>query len=219
MSKGIQISDHFFLLVFPKASENLKSLDIGRQEVGAKRRLNGVNKRRRKKLIFFCCGNLRSFFSKNVQIWDHLFPLLFTKDFESLKNVDIQLWEVGATRRFNGTSEVNKWKIILKKHFSPQRFKTMFWAKMFKSETTSCHYFSPKDSESLKILDFGKWGTKTFKRYLKSEQTDRRTHGHIDRHTDTQADIPTYRKHRPRGHFHPLNFLERLPFTKSQKVT
>ena len=28
-----------------------------------------------------------------------------------------------------------------------------FPTKMFKSETTSFHYFSPKDSESLKILD------------------------------------------------------------------
>ena len=31
-------------LLFPKESENLKSLDIGLREVGAKRRLNGVNK-------------------------------------------------------------------------------------------------------------------------------------------------------------------------------
>ena len=44
MSKSFQIWDHFFSLLFPKDSENLKSLDIGLREVGAKRRLNGVNK-------------------------------------------------------------------------------------------------------------------------------------------------------------------------------
>ena len=37
----------------------------------------------------------------------------------------------------------------------------------------------------------GSWGKKTFKQYLESEHTNRRT--------DTQTDISTYRKHRPRG--------------------
>ena len=45
--------------------------------------------------------------NKNVQIWDHLFPLLFPKDSKSLKNLDIQLREMGAKRRFNVTSKVN----------------------------------------------------------------------------------------------------------------
>ena len=44
MSKSFTIRDHFLPLLIPKDSENLKSLDIGLQEVGAKRRLNGVNK-------------------------------------------------------------------------------------------------------------------------------------------------------------------------------
>ena len=38
---------------------------------------------------------------------DHFFPLLFPKDFESLKILDIRLREVGAKRRLNGTSKVN----------------------------------------------------------------------------------------------------------------
>ena len=37
-----------------------------------------------------------------------LFPLLFPKDSESLKNLDIQLWEVGSKRRLNGTTKVNR---------------------------------------------------------------------------------------------------------------
>ena len=36
--------DHFFPFLFPKDLENLKSLDIGLGEVGAKRRINRVNK-------------------------------------------------------------------------------------------------------------------------------------------------------------------------------
>ena len=45
---------------------------------------------------------------KNVQIWDHFFPLLFPKDSESLKILDIRLREVGAKRPLNGTSKVNR---------------------------------------------------------------------------------------------------------------
>ena len=44
MSKSFQIWDHFFLLLFPKDSKNLKSLDIGRREVQAKIPLNWVRK-------------------------------------------------------------------------------------------------------------------------------------------------------------------------------
>ena len=44
MRKSFQIGDPFFPLLFPKDSENLKSWDIGLQEVGTKRHLNGENK-------------------------------------------------------------------------------------------------------------------------------------------------------------------------------
>ena len=39
---------------------------------------------------------------------DHFFPLLFPKDFKSLKIFDIQLREVGAKRPLTGTSKVNR---------------------------------------------------------------------------------------------------------------
>ena len=39
---------------------------------------------------------------------DHFFPLLFPKDSKSLKIFDIRLREVGAKRRLNGTSKVNR---------------------------------------------------------------------------------------------------------------
>ena len=39
---------------------------------------------------------------------DYFFPLLFPKDSESLKILDIRLQEVGAKRPLNGTSKVNR---------------------------------------------------------------------------------------------------------------
>ena len=50
-------------------------------------------------------------------------------------------------------------------------------------------------SKNIGHLISGSGGKKTFKWYLKSEQTDRRT----DRRTDRQTNIATYRKHRPKG--------------------
>ena len=146
MRKSIQIWDHFIPLVFPRDSENITSLDIGLREVGAKRRLNGVNKGKKiRKKNFFCCGNFRPFLSKNVQIWDQFFPKLFPKDSESLKSLYIQLQEVGAKRGLNGTSKVNKWrrKKSVKTFFNAVIL-DHFWTKMFKSETISFQYFSPR---------------------------------------------------------------------------
>ena len=44
ISKSFQVSDHFLALLFQKDSESLKFLDMGFQELGAKRRLNGASK-------------------------------------------------------------------------------------------------------------------------------------------------------------------------------
>ena len=53
-------------------------------------------------------GDFRPFPNKNVQMLDHFFPLLFPKDSESLKILDIRLWEVGEKRPLNGTFKVNR---------------------------------------------------------------------------------------------------------------
>ena len=53
-------------------------------------------------------GNFRPLSNKNVQMLDPFFPLLFPKDSESLKILDIRLREVGAKRPLNGTSKVNR---------------------------------------------------------------------------------------------------------------
>ena len=51
MSKSFQIWDHFFLLLFPKDSENLKSLHIGLWKMGAKIPLKGVRNTNTKTIL------------------------------------------------------------------------------------------------------------------------------------------------------------------------
>ena len=58
--------------------------------------------------FFFLRGNFKPLPNKNVHIWDLFVSLLFPKDSESLKILDIWLWEVGAKRRLNCTSKVNR---------------------------------------------------------------------------------------------------------------
>jgi hypothetical protein len=67
-----------------------------------------VDQENQQKKTFFLCGNFRPLPNKNVQMLDHFFPLLFPKDSESLKILDIRLQEVGAKRPLNGTSKVKK---------------------------------------------------------------------------------------------------------------
>ena len=106
-NKNIQMLDLFLPLLFPKNSESLKILDIQLWEVGAERRLKKTENQRRPKKVkkknFFLRGNFRQFSNKNVHISDHFFPLLFSKDFESLKILDIRLREVGAKRPLKKT--------------------------------------------------------------------------------------------------------------------
>ena len=58
------------------------------------------------KTNFALQGNFTPFISKSFQIWDQFSQLLLPKD-SSQNILDIQLREVGAKRRLNGTSKVN----------------------------------------------------------------------------------------------------------------
>ena len=49
-------------------------------------------------------------------MWDHFFLLLFPKDSESLKMLDIRLREVGAKRRLNGTSKSEQTHRLTHRH-------------------------------------------------------------------------------------------------------
>ena len=57
------------------------------------------------KKILFLRGDFRPLPNKNVQMWDQFFPLLFPKDSEPLKILDIWLREVGAKIPLIGTSK------------------------------------------------------------------------------------------------------------------
>ena len=62
-------------------------------------------------------GNFRPLTNKNVQSLDHFFPLLFPKDSESLKILDIGLREVGAKRPLKKTENRRRTKKEKKKTF------------------------------------------------------------------------------------------------------
>jgi hypothetical protein len=66
----------------------------------------------------FLRGDFRPLQNKNVQMLDHFFPLLFPKDSESLKILDIRLQEVGAKRPLKKTKKKpRRLKKMKKKNF------------------------------------------------------------------------------------------------------
>ena len=104
--------------------------------------IGGWTKAKSAKKNFFLRGGFRPLPNKNVLMLDHCFPLLFPKDSESLTILDIKLREVGEKRPLNGTSKVKK--VREKKTFFCAVIFDNFQTKMFISETTICHYFSPR---------------------------------------------------------------------------
>ena len=88
-----QIWDHFFPVLFPQGFQKYKKFGhytLGRGGKNTFIRSEQMKKNPEKK-TFFCRGNFRPILSKTVQIWDHFFPLLFPKDYEYLKSLDIGL--------------------------------------------------------------------------------------------------------------------------------
>ena len=89
--------------------ESLKILDIPLREVGAKRPLNGTSKVKKvKKKKLFLARRFRTIFKQKCSYMRPILSILFPKDSESLKILDIRRWEVGAKRPLNGTSKVNR---------------------------------------------------------------------------------------------------------------
>ena len=56
----------------------------------------------------FLHSNFTPFIRKIFQIWDHFFPLLFAKDSQSVKCLEIWFREMGAKRGIKSTSKVNR---------------------------------------------------------------------------------------------------------------
>ena len=65
--------------------------------------IGGWTKAKSAKKNFFLRRDFRPLPNKNVQMLDHFFLLIFPKDSESLKILDIQLQEVGAKRPLKKT--------------------------------------------------------------------------------------------------------------------
>ena len=100
-------------------------------------------------------------------------------------------WIVGEKRPLNGVRNTNTCSV---RQNAPKNLPFFcssilhpWLAKVFKSKTTSFHYF-PQGFQIFKIFGhptLGSGDKKTFNRYLKSEQTNRQT----DKHTDGQIDL------------------------------
>ena len=61
--------------------------------------IGGSTKAKSAKKNIFSCGDFRPLRKKKCSMLNHFFPLLFPKDSESLKILDIRLREVGAKDR------------------------------------------------------------------------------------------------------------------------
>ena len=79
--------------------------------------IGGWTKAKSAKKKLFLRGNFRPLPFKNVQMLDHFFPLLFPKDSESLKILDIRLWEVGAKKPLKKTENQRRPKKSEEKNF------------------------------------------------------------------------------------------------------
>ena len=131
ISKRFHIWDHFFPIFFSKDSENLKSFDIGLQEVGAKRCLKRMNKWRRKK---YAKQTLfpRRFYTLYEQKLLNLRPLLsITVPQGFRKSKKFGHWTLGSGgKMLNGVKNTDAKKILLSKaKFAQQN--TFFFARPF----------------------------------------------------------------------------------------
>ena len=147
--------------------------------MGAKRPLKKTKNRRRqkknKKRTFFCAAILDNFKQKS----SYLRPLLyitFPQGFRISKNIGHPTSGSVGKKTVKKDRKPKKTEKVKKKTFFCAAILDNFQTKMFISETTSFHYFSPR------IPNFKKWGQKD----LKSEQTDRHTDGQTYRRTDGQ---------------------------------
>ena len=133
---------------------------------------------------------------------DHFFPLLFPKDSESLKILDIGLWKVGAKRPLNGTSKVKKVREKNLKKIA-QRFLTIFKQKCSNMRQLLYITFPQgfRISKSIGHPTLGSGGKKNHRPRgpmigkFHGKGTNRHTNRQTHKHTDSVTTRPT----RPRG--------------------
>ena len=184
-------SETTFAITFPQGFRKSKKFGHWTLRSGGKKTFKRSKKIKKNYLKnFFCRNNFTPFMSKSFQIWDHFLPLLFPKDSNKLKILHIGLWDVGAKNPLKEQkTPIPKKSCSVRKNFPQNKLfcvccdLTRFIRKCFQIWDHFFPLLFTKPSESLRTLNIRlrKWGQKTFKRYLKSEQTDkhtnRRTHG------------------------------------------
>ena len=116
--KIFQIWDHYFPLLFPMDSKNLKFLNIWLWEIGAKVPLNRVRNTDTKKSCsvrqnspknkLYLCGDFTPFISKSFQMWDDFLPLLYPQGFRISKSFGLPILGSGGKKTLNGTSKLNR---------------------------------------------------------------------------------------------------------------
>ena len=124
-------------ITFPEGFQKSKAFRHWTLRNRGKRTFKRSEQVKKSEKNFFCCGAFTPFMSKSFQIWDHFFPLLFPKDSENLKSLDIWLREVGAKRPLNGVRNTVTEKILLSKakfaqkliFFCAQGLKTLYYWK------------------------------------------------------------------------------------------
>ena len=151
ISKSVQIWDHLFPILFPNDSKNLTILDIGLWKVGSKRGMNGVNKWKNSCTNFFCRDDFTSFNEQKFSNLRQLLSLTFPQEFQKSKKFGHWNSKSGGKKTVIKVNITNTKKILLsmakfaqKQTFFARRFYTLLLVKVFKSEITSCHYFSPR---------------------------------------------------------------------------
>ena len=150
MSKFLNLTQR--LIIFPQGFQKSKSLDIGLWEAGGKDiKTEWTNEKNLKKKIFFFCGDFTPFMSKSFQIWDHLFQLTFPKDSKNLKKFGHCTSERGGKKTVNRSEKhqykktlLSKAKFARKTNFFCAPLLHPLFVKVFKSETISFHYFTPR---------------------------------------------------------------------------
>ena len=124
----------------------LKNPAYGRQSISWPMRIVALiakktaSKAKFVKKHFFFRGYWTPFMSKRIQIWDHFFSLVFPKGFWKSKKFGhwiLGSWGKNMFKWNEQRRRKNPWR-----NFFAAAILDNFLAKMFKSETTSCHYFS-----------------------------------------------------------------------------
>ena len=139
--------DHFFPLLFSKDSESLKILDIRLREVGAKRPLKKTENRRRPKKVkkkTFFARQFQTIFKRKCSYLRPLLSITFPQGFRISKHIGHPSSGSGGKKTVKKDQKPKKTEKSEEKNFFFAVILDNFQTKMFISETTSLHYFSPR---------------------------------------------------------------------------